>query len=69
MLTEKTERKYPRALEEVWEWRRKVEKNYEAIAHLPPEEHAAIINERGEEIMRRLGLNLPRYRGPGRKAD
>ncbi len=64
-----TERKYDRALEEVWEWRRKAQKEYEAFAHLPPEERSRIMNERGAEIMRKHGLNLPRYPGPGRKAD
>jgi hypothetical protein len=70
MLTEKNaELKYDRALEEVWEWRRKAQKEYDALAHLSPEERCRIMNEHGAETMRQLGLNLRRHPGPVRKAD
>lgn len=55
-----TERRFDRALEEVWEWRAKAMQYYDSLADLSAEERACILNQRADEILKQRGIELPR---------
>lgn len=55
-----TEQKYDRALEEVWEWRRKAGEYYKSLEKLSAEERTRAIRKDTDELLAELGLDLPR---------
>ncbi len=55
-----SEKKYDRALEEVWEWRKKAQKEYDSLKSLSPEERCRKINENNERFLREHKIDLPK---------